>query len=148
MRIEFIDKLKGLAIGAVVVGHVIDKSIGMAGGIQTFCYSFHMPLFMFLSGVFAYKHVHAYDWREALAFVRKKALRVVWPFFVVGGLYVLAVWHQGGDASGAWEGYWFLPALFYNMLAGLAVYYVSHWINPRHWGLKITPHLRKTSQIN
>lgn len=145
MRIEYIDKLKGLAITAVVVGHVVGKSMGVGSSLNAFCDSFHMPLFMFLSGVFAYKGLRAYSWGEAATFVRKKALRVLWPFFVVGGLYVFAVAHQGGDTAGAWGGYWFLPALFYCMLAGLAVRYAAHAMGRINGIGKFTPpHLRKT----
>lgn len=53
-RIEEIDFLKGYAIILVVIGHIIvtiaDPENYNTNPLFLFCYSFHMPLFMFLSG--------------------------------------------------------------------------------------------------
>ena len=46
-RIEYIDIMKGIAIILVVIGHYIGVPF-----IKTFIWSFHMPLFVFLSGYF------------------------------------------------------------------------------------------------
>ena len=55
-RIEWIDELKGFAIFLVVFGHLIQsKMLPVNGWLHSAIYSFHMPLFMFLSGMFAYK---------------------------------------------------------------------------------------------
>lgn len=48
-RIQFIDRLKGLAIILVVIGHLGLSQVNE--GIVKFIYTFHMPLFMFLSGI-------------------------------------------------------------------------------------------------
>lgn len=58
-RIEWIDISKGVAIICVVIGHVVSSyhESGMYlnntwwNFIHQFVYSFHMPLFMLLSGV-------------------------------------------------------------------------------------------------
>jgi fucose 4-O-acetylase-like acetyltransferase len=50
VRLQYIDRLKGLAIILVVMGHIIGFS-QPEDGINTFIYTFHMPLFMFLSGL-------------------------------------------------------------------------------------------------
>ncbi|TGX80318.1 hypothetical protein E5358_13245 [Palleniella muris] len=51
MRIQYVDRLKGLAIILVVMGHVggfcFQEGVEM---LSRFVGSFHMPLFMFLSG--------------------------------------------------------------------------------------------------
>ncbi len=49
-RVQYIDRLKGLAIILVVMGHIFGFS-QPEDGINTFIYTFHMPLFMFLSGL-------------------------------------------------------------------------------------------------
>lgn len=49
-RVQYIDRLKGLAIILVVMGHIFGFS-QLEDGINTFIYTFHMPLFMFLSGL-------------------------------------------------------------------------------------------------
>ena len=54
MRLEWIDRLKGLAIFLVVAGHFIQQH--ELGGesennvLVRIIYTFHMPLFFFLSG--------------------------------------------------------------------------------------------------
>lgn len=50
VRLQYIDRLKGLAIILVVMGHIFGFS-QPEDGINTFIYTFHMPLFMFLSGL-------------------------------------------------------------------------------------------------
>ena len=50
-RNDFIDFLKGIGIILVVIGHVSQNE-----RINDFIYSFHMPLFFFISGfLFNYK---------------------------------------------------------------------------------------------
>lgn len=138
MRIAYIDKLKGLTILLVIMGHISQMSIGI--NFQPFNQlytSFHMPLFMFLSGIFAYKGIKHFTGSEVLTFLRKKALRILVPFIMVGGLFLLvttgsltALLHHGANS------YWFLPCLFYCMVIGLPVYYLAH-------AIEITPPTHK-----
>lgn len=54
-RIAFVDFLKAFAISTVLLGHSVEQLSGDAfwdHPVWTFLYSFHMPLFMFLSGLF------------------------------------------------------------------------------------------------
>lgn len=46
-RIEYIDILKGIAMLSVIVGHYFNNGI-----IGTLIWSFHMPLFVIISGYF------------------------------------------------------------------------------------------------
>ncbi len=123
-RIEYIDKLKGLAITLVVMGHVADKSMLIATSLfNDFYHSINMPLFMFLSGIFTYKSFYKWDFNEIMNFLKKKALRILFPFFVIGGVYSLMFCGNLTDVYlGVSSGYWFLPALFYCMLFGLIAY--------------------------
>lgn len=55
-RIEWLDLCKGFAIILVVLGHVIDgatmyKNVSWLQTVFKAVYSFHMPLFFFLSGI-------------------------------------------------------------------------------------------------
>jgi fucose 4-O-acetylase-like acetyltransferase len=55
-RYGHIDALKGAGILLVVFGHLIEKPSAQSILLQmvyTGIYSFHMPLFVFLSGIFA-----------------------------------------------------------------------------------------------
>ena len=54
-RIAYIDFLKAFAIATVLLGHSVEQLSGDAfwdHPIWSFLYSFHMPLFMFVSGLF------------------------------------------------------------------------------------------------
>ena len=142
MRIEYIDKLKGLAIILVVMGHIAEKSMGITTTpFNIFYSSFHMPLFMFLSGVFAYKSFKNWDSHEVLLFLKKKALRILLPFIVVGGVYSLVYCSKLSDVYvGINSSYWFLPALFYCMLCGLIVNcFINRVVNSSklYWNLGI-----------
>ncbi len=54
-RINYIDRMKGMAILVVVLAHVFQFSFDMSdGSVFRFCASFEMPLFMFVSGFVAY----------------------------------------------------------------------------------------------
>ena len=56
-RVVWIDQIKGVAILLVVIGHILWFPMGFAdihiNGclLLNFVYSFHMPLFIFLSGM-------------------------------------------------------------------------------------------------
>ncbi len=60
VRDPFFDNLKGVLILLVVFGHLIEPWISQSGamrGIYVFLYSFHMPLFVFVAGVFSKRYV-------------------------------------------------------------------------------------------
>lgn len=120
-RINYIDALKGLAIILVVWGHIAEKSMGIENMPFNWMYgSFHMPLFIFLSGLFAYKGMDRISWKYIWHFLQKKAVRILLPFIVVGGFYSILVEHSfTAVLTGESGGYWFLPALFYCMVLGL-----------------------------
>lgn len=62
-RVTYIDNLKAFAITLVVMGHIAEYSMGCNGMPFNFFYSsFHMPLFMFLSGIFAMKGFQQYQY--------------------------------------------------------------------------------------
>ena len=89
-RISYIDNLKGIAILFVVMGHVVEKGIGLSDTpFNRFYASFHMPLFMFLSGVFAYQAVKQCCMAEYMTFYKKKFLRIMVPFVVIGGVFCI-----------------------------------------------------------
>lgn len=75
-RLYFIDNLRGFLIILVIIGHCIqymdidyDHNI-----IFRYIYSFHMPLFMFVSGYVSYKH----DYRWSL--IKRRAIQLIVPF--------------------------------------------------------------------
>lgn len=78
-RVEYMDTLKGLLIILVVFGHT-----GIDSSIQKWIYSFHMPLFLIISGFF-YK-----ESRDIISLKRIK--RLVLPFI---GFTILAIIFPG-----------------------------------------------------
>ena len=88
---EYIDRLKGLAIILVVMGHVLlycccscDFPRAMADFIGKGIYSFHMPLFMFLSGIVVSDFPHASK-------LRRKLPQWLVPCVVIGLIYTFTI---------------------------------------------------------
>lgn len=93
-RLVDIDKAKGFAIFLVVLGHII--SGGVPEGNDWFLtlhqaiYRFHMPLFMFLSGIIFYYTLTPFNnIDEYVAYIKKKAGRLLPGFFIIGFLVLL-----------------------------------------------------------
>lgn len=107
-RIQYVDTLKALAIFTVVVGHVFCFTWNKYyDNIWNHLISaYNMPLFFFLSGIFA---------KDDMRFghLRKKVIQLLLPYMVVGGIF--AFMNDGLFElvfAPAKFGYWFLPALF------------------------------------
>lgn len=130
-RINYIDQLKGLAILLVVMGHVAEISMNItATPFNIFKGSFHMPLFMFLSGIFAFKSFKRWSIDEILYFLRRKTFRIIFPFIIIGGVYSSLFCDKVTDVYlGVSSSFWFLPALFYCMLYALIVNVIINKMN-------------------
>ena len=84
-RIEWLDILKGFLIITVMMGH----TEGIPIGLKTWIYSFHMPLFFFLSGFTL--SVDKYDFKT---FLQKKLKTLLLPgitFMIIIGAYSILV---------------------------------------------------------
>jgi len=138
-RIQHIDRLKGFAIILVVIGHIFFFSYQdtQYTGFR-FISSFHMPLFMFLSG---YVIITPPKWKKA----QKKIIQFILPMFVWGIVFSfycmkrnilnLEDWNiviSTFIMSSSKMGYWYLfdLALFY---AVLVIYQINNknklWID-------------------
>ena len=106
-RLSFIDSLKGFAIFLVVMGHVIewqfaDHEQAIHGGSPQvaiwwhFIYSFHMPLFMFLSG-FLFPRIFG-SIKEVISFLFRKTYTIILPLisFTFLANYIFAAPYLGG----------------------------------------------------
>lgn len=111
-RIIYIDQLKGCAILLVVVGHVLEycfvpANFGYESSWHKLIYTFHMPLFAFLSGIFM-KGINS--WKS----LRMKTERLLIPFLTIGSLYVL--WRGFSLQSFFMQpykyGYWYLWVMY------------------------------------
>ncbi len=147
-RNVLVDKLKGYACFLVLFGHVI-MGVRLAGVdiphffemLEKFIWSFHVGLFMYLSGV-VYKMTG--EWKSKGTrwnFIFYKILSLGVPYFVFSAVYIAINSFVGGannqssyaDILNIWKTpvaqYWFLYALFFlfviwALLGGL----LKNWI--------------------
>lgn len=135
-RIDWIDAAKGFAMLLVMIGHVPGPS-----SVKTWIYTFHMPLFFFLSGyVFKIR-----DGENFWKFVQRKTMALVIPMLlfsivalVVDAVYYCAVLNNITIQSvmqripglliqqrlNQFNGYfWFIPCLF---LSEIIFYFLFH----------------------
>ncbi len=95
-RDPFLEASKGLLILLVVIGHLVsnadtlDDQYNWYRSIRTLIYSFHMPLFMLLSGVTFELSLKSSKKENFFAFVARRGDRLLVPFFVVGLLLYIA----------------------------------------------------------
>lgn len=77
-RIEWLDIFKGIAIILIVVGH-----LNVGSSVKSFIYSFHVPLFLFASGI-------VYKKRDGIKnFLRQDLLRVFYAYLFFSVLWML-----------------------------------------------------------
>ena len=137
---QYIDRLKGLAILCVIMGHFVLYSLGHKDILFVWIGSFHMPLFMFLSGL-----VIAEIPKTTKNI--KKMVALIMPFIVLGALYAVFQGHSFIQllCRPLKYGYWYLFVLaaFYAMLqllrlvhfrggkiiAAVAIFVVLHLLN-------------------
>lgn len=117
-REAVIDSLKGFAILLVVIGHSIQKATNNDFTTLSFrfIYSFHMPLFMFLSG-----YVTVYSPTNSGPRLKKRFFRLVTPFlsWAIVSFVIYCLNHHSIEfqywielAKNVDNGLWFLWALF------------------------------------
>lgn len=127
-RITWIDYAKGIGIILVVLGHTLRglRSSGIlteeAGFrfVDAWIYSFHMPLFFLLSGLFANRKIN----HGAVSFIRDKFATLAYPYLVWSTLQTLmqaatsghtnhktSVYDLAGILTNPIMQFWFLYAL-------------------------------------
>lgn len=127
-RINWVDQLKGFGIILVIYGHNLPV-------IEGYIYSFHMPLFFFIGGLFHPSNIN-------LEVVKKRANQILMPYFLWSCLLFLfwlligrkfgdsialnysvldhfigVFYAQGGHPYMSWGvPMWFLPSIFFTFL--------------------------------
>lgn len=86
--------LRGIATVLVVLGHSIPISIIRDKGsiyeiIFDFIYSFHMPIFFFMSGFFAYKIITLRNKKEKNDFLKEKFIRLLIPYITLTSVSII-----------------------------------------------------------
>ena len=94
-RIVGIDVMQGIAMVLVVLGHHrFDFMPEWYMRMFYWIYTFHMPLFIFISGFlvrYSYKGVHG--WGEYHQYVGKRVRKFVPPYLIVGTICTLMAWN-------------------------------------------------------
>lgn len=142
-RLQWVDIAKGLAIILVVVGHLPTDE-----AVKTWLYTFHMPLFFMLSGLFlvkntdaSFKMVLVKRYRRLMVPFVAFNIAVLIPFFcVIDHLAhtdfsishkLLGVLLATRSSDWTYSCYlWFLPCLF---VAGLLVWSVWKYLYKARW---------------
>ena len=122
-RIEWLDNAKGIAIFLVVLGHVLrglpagsGKGDGWVVFLDAWIYTFHMPVFFVLSGLF----IEASAAKPLGTFLDGKLRSIMYPYFVWSILQEIVRAATGAASlAGIWRivyqpvmQYWFLYVLF------------------------------------
>jgi len=90
-RLDDIDKLKGLAIFLVVLGHIVAREPPEGAGwyvvLKKTIYLFHMPLFMFVSGlILAYARKPITTMADYGKYLKKKFMRLMPAYFLFAAI--------------------------------------------------------------
>ena len=114
MRQKYLDHAKGLAIFLVIWMHCIQylHKESFENSIYAIVYTFHMPLFLIISGYLFYSSLT----RPSMTVIKNKSLRLIVPNVLWGGILALLL----GDYSPSvvFTSFWFLNTLF----IGLCLY--------------------------
>ena len=141
-RILYIDRLRGINIFLVVLGHIVTNNViqGEYSGVYVWGSTFRMPLFMFLCGYIAAKVIKPKIFKNYGGFILKKCRTLLIPFFVwpllVSNFFftakedyhfldTMSVLINGG-------GRWFLLHLFYITILYSFWLYISSKINSKN----------------
>lgn len=127
-RIVYIDVLKGVAAFMVVLGHIVTYDAAFEG-LYNFIYSFHMPLFTFLSGCTTELSYRNKTGTNAV-YLKKRFLNIMVPYFAWA--FLLPVVAAGAFTEVNWYSvmmrtfvtnrmFWFLPTLY-----GLIAVYICY----------------------
>lgn len=129
-RLDWVDYGKGLGIILVVYGHALSSAyhsgLNVPGHFfvlsDSVVYSFHMPLFFFLSGLFV---EHSFNKRGAKRFLADKLGSIAYPYVIWSVLQMSVEFIFSSHTQRAvrfsdilaipyrpWEQFWFLYALF------------------------------------
>lgn len=133
-RVIWIDQLKGVAILLVVIGHILWHSMRLGDVhidgclLLSFIYSFHMPLFMFMSGIVI---------RSVPDFGKlfSKICQFFIPLLIVGLIYSYCMGYdiRTFAFSSTKLGYWYLLVLGVYYVLYFFLYQNEKIVSDRRW---------------
>ena len=129
VRIQYLDLAKGIAILCVLIGHFMQyatdsEAMTTRTLLWEFIYSFHMPLFMLLSGYFIHFDIDIERLRKR--FMCLIVSGILWSSIIALTLYVLVNYaHFRNPIEDqtfflrVFKQFWFLSCLFFCYIAGV-----------------------------
>ena len=127
-RIAYIDYLKFFAIVCVVIGHIIQYNDNNFDNNHLFryIYSFHMPLFMMISG-----YISIFSNKTIISTIKKRIIQLIIPFFAYGMIDMII--HEKMSLNSILhllkypaEGLWFLWVLFFISIFSHISWYIAN----------------------
>ncbi|QNN24917.1 acyltransferase family protein [Planctomycetales bacterium ZRK34] len=144
-RLAYVDYAKGIGITLVVFGHalrgldgrLIEMNHTVWQSVDIWIYSFHMPLFFYLAGLFVERSVKS---RSSGRFVLDRIKVLMYPYFVWGLLQSsIQIVTPGTRTETSWTQLWrivYLPPAQYWFLYALFILSVFYLLARR---MKLTP---------
>ena len=130
-RIEYIDTLRGFAIFLVTLGHILENCGYRGMELQNFIYSFHMPLFICISGF-----VIAYSFNKKLANTNEITLKLVLIFVYGKFKAIMLPYYMWALVATPLFFYTFNGTLDYNkVIDSVFINNTSYWFLPCLFGL-------------
>ena len=133
-RIEYLDALRGFAILLVIVGHLVQSNYqhALANPIFNIIYSFHMPLFFFLSGcarsISEKERFLMVNFRSVFKDIIKKFASLIIPS-IIWSIVVPNFFRSGTTWTwGSLSSYWFLNVLFVIMVLWDIMVLLAKWL--------------------
>lgn len=129
-RLSYIDDLKGIAIMAVTLAHILDAMWPDKTYIQTWCYSWELAAFFIAGGfLFGIKKSNT----KFLNWFKKGLLGLGWPYITFSIIYIL--FNRGGIKSTIFlfgiGALWFLPTYF---VGRIGIYVIENVRRPNVLG--------------
>lgn len=128
-RDEFWDISKAILMWLVILGHSIQVMVGegfFSHPVFKAIYLFHLPVFFFISGYFAYTSINRRGWKA----LGRTTLRLLAPIFTFGSLEAIYITYQH---SFSWSAvlncficFWFLWSLFECQVLGHLILIIAH----------------------
>lgn len=95
-RIVLLDIMQGIAMLLVILGHhLLDFMPKAYSGIHYYIYTFHMPLFIFISGFLI-----SYSYKEEIGYfkyVKKRFIKFFIPYFIIGVIVTILYHFMYGE---------------------------------------------------
>lgn len=130
-RIEYIDYLKGICIFSVVMLHILYMHQGQNTLLIKILDLFQMPMFFFLSGLFAFKQ-EKYDKKTFINLIQKKSTSLLLPYILVGSIFTIIFKEslfKDFFINNMHGGYWFVWVLFLFFVITFFIEYLNSIIN-------------------